>query len=154
MTTPAPKMPAGGAEVVTLEAPEQGAHVFDFEVFDRTPGGTNLGRIEWHIEPLARRNRLTGLLVFASQTRDPRYAKRVFWIPCGADGLDGRHAVREPGVNDFVELVWRVAPCAFHRSLVLSAYPGDHHDELVIGVGSSISVDAQFRPPPRNGSQR
>lgn len=130
----------GAIEAFRTEA----GYEFPFEPFDATPGGTNLGRIEWHLE-LVRKGRgahLEALVLWATQTRDDRYVGRLFRLPVQADLVtrgtsDGR--------SDFLTRVWRVGYCDVHRHAILSAYPADEHRRLVAHVWSGISVDLEFR---------
>lgn len=120
---------------------------FPFTVLDPTPGGSNLGRIEWGIELLHGRKQkgryyIEKLLVFARQTRDERYAGKVFEIPCFTDMLQGRELT---GRSAFIQHVWQVSICPEHNAPVLSAYPENQHSELVVDVRSSISIDVNFK---------
>ncbi len=119
---------------------------FPFTVMDPTPGGKNLGRIEWNIEilpgkkPKGRAPVIGALAVWARQTRDPRYQGVIFHLPCYTDML---HSNRDR--DDFTKFVWRVGFCEVHKgSAILAAYPDDKHSKLIIDVGSSISGEAYF----------
>lgn len=130
---------------------KDGYYLFPFECLDKTPGGSNLGRIEWHMELVPSkkgqtkyekgRYHIEKLLVWASQTRDPRYQKKVFEIPCWAEALTS-DSLRERG--SYMHYVWRVMICELHKNVVFSAYPANEHKVLKINVGSSISIDADF----------
>lgn len=127
---------------------EHGYYVFPFEVLDKTPGGSNLGRIEWHIE-LVRSKKKDGrywiekLLVWPSQTRDERYPRNIIWeIECYAECITSRNYQGES--NSFIANVWRMFFCEVHKNLIMTAYPRNQHSQLKINVGSSISIDADF----------
>lgn len=126
---------------------ENGIYIFPFKVLDDTPGGSNLGRIEWNIEAI-RGNKNKGryyiekLLIYATQTHDERYgARNIFEIPCFSESISGDCLNRE----SFLNYVWRIMPCEMHKTFVLSAYPGNQHKELIIDVGSSIGIDIDFK---------
>jgi hypothetical protein len=124
---------------------KNGSYVFPFKVFDETPGGSNLGRIEWGIELIHGkkkdgRYRIQKMLVFARQTRDIRYFGKIFEIECYTDMLQGR----SHQYDSFIKYVWNIAFCPEHKSPVLMAYPGDHHSKLIINSSSSIMVEARF----------
>lgn len=121
---------------------------FPFVGLDTTPGGGNLGRIEWHVElhPAERRRsgewfvRLSEVWVWASQTRDTRYAGKVFRFETIAEAL-GQSLL---GRNFHP---WRVRFCEEHRgAVILSAYPDNQYKTLVIAPCSSISCDVGFEP--------
>jgi len=131
---------------------KSGYYVFPFDVLDKTPGGSNLGRIEWHIEPVrGKKDRKEGryyiekLLVWASQTRDEKYKSKVFEIPCYSEAISAsyHHNGRMP--DSFMAYVWRVMFCEIHKMPVFSAYPDNQHTQLKIDVGSSISIDIDFK---------
>lgn len=148
------KPPAGllYGELV-IAPPGRGLYAFPFLLLDETPGGENLGRIEWHVEPVpgktprGRRGEsaLGGFLVWATQTTDPRYRARTYWLERDTGGLEGRRLTGAPGAA-FIENVWIIRRCREHNRLVLSAYPRDHHRRLVFELTSSIAVVAEFRP--------
>lgn len=123
---------------------EHGIYVFPFKVLDST-----YGRIEWHMEfqhgkKTKGRYHIEKILVWATQTVDERYVKKVFEIPCYTEsiyaspsGIGGR--------DHYLSNVWRIMPCEVHKTLMFSAYPENQHKELEIGVGSSISADIIFK---------
>jgi hypothetical protein len=118
---------------------------FPFEVLDKTPGGSNLGRIEWCIELIRSKRKKEGLYyieklyLWAKQTRDKRYIGKIFEIPCYADCVGG------PSRESFLKGVWRVGFCDIHKTLILEAYPDkDNYKKLVINNGSSILMDIYF----------
>jgi len=124
---------------------KDGYYIFPFEVLDKTLGGSSLGRIEWHIEPIKGRKTkgryyIEKLLVWVSQTRDEEYMKKIFEIPCYSECITGDTLKRESYLN----YVWRVMYCEVHKGIVFSAYPSNHHKELKIDVGSSVSLDIDF----------
>lgn len=127
---------------------ENGYYVFPFEVLDKTPGGSNLGRIEWHIE-LVRSKKKDGrywiekLYVWPSQTRDKKYPRNIIWvIDCRAECLTSRNYQDES--NSFISNVWKIQFCEVHKNIFMSAYPKNRHSKLKINVQSSISIDASF----------
>lgn len=122
-----------------------GEYRFPFEVLDKTPGGSNLGRIEWHLEALTGKKTkgryyIEKLHIWATQTRDPRYAKKIFEIPCYSESFLGDSIKRESYLN----YVWRVMPCEIHKTMMFSAYPANNHKELVVNAGSGIGIDIDF----------
>lgn len=129
---------------------EDGIYRFPFKVLDETPGGSNLGRIEWNIELIGEGEgeeyRIGKLLVWARQTRDARYVGKVFEIPCQSMRFGG-HRLSEKG--SFTDAVWMVYLCPEHRAPVMSAYPENHHSEIEINAGSSVMIDVRFRWGPR-----
>src|SRR3972149_222499 len=123
---------------------KDGTYVFPFLVLDPTPGGSNLGRIDWNCELIRSRKirgryHLATIYVWARQTRDKRYAGKYFEIPCRSEGLSGRK-LTDKG-NALTECTWTVGYCNDHGNVVLSSYPENHHKELVVRVGSSISIE-------------
>ncbi len=123
---------------------EHGIYVFPFKVLDPT-----YGRIEWHMEfqhgkKTKGRYYIEKILVWATQTQDERYKKKIFEIPCYTEsiyaspsGIGGR--------DHYLSNVWRVMTCEVHKTLMFSAYPENKHSSLEIGVGSSISADIIFK---------
>lgn len=137
-------------ETVSAESfrDENRYYVFPFVALDPTPGGNNLGRIEWHIEPIRSKKKERGmyfiekLYVWASQTYDERYKGKVFEIPCFAECITAS-ALRDR--DSYLHHVWKAQICELHKSMWFSAYPQNHHTSLKINVGSSISIDADFK---------
>ena len=125
---------------------EDGVYEFPFVCMDTTPGGSNLGRIEWHIEPIrGRKHRgryyIEKLLVYASQTRNKKYRGIVFEISCYSESLYS--SILHPE-DEFIPRVWRIMFCEEHKTPVLSAYPENRHTRLEINVGSSIMINTKF----------
>lgn len=128
-----------------------GIYRFPFDVLDKTPGGSNLGRIEWHVETLhgAKKNgryHIEKLYVWATQTRDPRYKNKVFEITsCCTECVMGFN-LKSSNQTFFLSCVWRMMICEIHKAPVLSAYPEDKHSVLEIGsVWSSIGINIDFK---------
>lgn len=126
-------------------------YIFPFTALDTAPGGMNLGRIEWHVElvparKVKGRKSISAIALWATQTRDPRYLRKVFYLPCFSDAITS-----QTDRSDFVKHVWRQGFCETHGLLILSAYPRNDHAELVVEVGSSISNDIYFQ---RDEAQR
>lgn len=126
---------------------EDMTYSFPFIGLDPTPGGSNLGRIMWGIEAYKKKRKdgryyITSILVWARQTRDARYAGRIFEIPCFTESLYGSVLGEKVA---FLHRVWRAFFCDEHGGLVLQAYPDDQHTELYINAGSSIMIDLEFR---------
>ena len=126
---------------------KEGVYHFPFEVLDKTPGGTNLGRIEWCIEPIISKKKRDGLYplekiyLWAKQTRDKRYAGKTFEIPCYAESILSSPS-RE---GSFLGGVWRMGFCPIHKTLILESYPNnDNYKELIIRTSSSIGVDIDY----------
>ena len=126
---------------------ERAQYHFPFVAVDPTPGGSNLGRIEWHVE-LLRGRKVRGLywlyclLVWASQTRDPRYTKRLFHLPVYAESWTTSSRVQG---NSYMSHVWRTTFCELHGTTWFSAYPTNEHSSLVVDAGSSISIEVEFQ---------
>ena len=122
-----------------------GVYEFPFDVLDPTPGGKNLGRIEWAVEihPATKRRgenrkRIREVWVWASQTIDPRYRGLVFRFETIAESL-GFDSLR----RSFAP--WRVGFCCEHRgAVILEAYPENHHTKFIIAPSSSISCEVKF----------
>lgn len=125
-------------------------YIFPFTLMDPTPGGQNLGRMEWQLEPLPSakqkgRRYIQGLAIWARQTRDPRYTSRIFLIPTRSEAITGsRRLLGERTEADFVSGVWHMGFCELHRSLILTAYPPDGMTRLIVRTGSSISNEVYF----------
>ena len=125
---------------------DRGEYVFPFECLDKTPGGSNLGRIEWHVEPIkSNKNKgryyIEKLLVFASQTRDERYKGKIFEIPCYTESITADVLHHR---DSYFHYVWRMTWCEVHNTAFFSAYPKNEHTKLVINVNSSISSEIEF----------
>lgn len=125
----------------------QPGYVFPFTLLDPTPGGANLGRIEWHVELIParkrsgekNRKRIAEVRVWATQTRDPRYQGKQFRFETIAEALS--HRSRDG--RGFQP--WRVMFCDKHRgAVVLTAYPENHHTRLIVEPSSSISCEVHF----------
>jgi len=126
---------------------KDGVYRFPFEPLDQTLGGSNLGRIEWHCEFVRSRKQkgryhFTELYVWATQTRDRRYAGKYFSIPCFIDSIQDRSLI-ERGAS-FTECVWSINFCRDHGNVVMSTYPENHHRVLSVNVGSSIQIQIRF----------
>ena len=126
--------------------PDSDIYVFPFQCLDTRKGGSSLGRIMWQVEPIYGRKTkgryyIEKLLVWVRQTRDKRYMGKVFEIPCYSESLSGSPLEQ----NSFLNHVWRTSKCEIHKETYFSAYPKDHHTELVINVGRSISIDVNFK---------
>lgn len=110
-------------------------YVFPFEVFDKTPGGSNLGRIEWWIEPVWKYDRsrkrycIDEAYVWARQTRDKRYAGKLFLVDCFGDNWFSSCTHIH---DNFIKYVWLIEKCMIHKTMQYGAYPEDHHTKLVI----------------------
>ncbi|MES2409182.1 MAG: hypothetical protein V4509_02665 [Patescibacteria group bacterium] len=121
---------------------------FPFEVLDKTPGGSNLGRIQWCVEmypaPKQRgenRKRLSKIWVWAKQTRDKRYASKVFEIPTYAESLTTDASLR----RGTAFAPWKIDFCEQHKgAVILDCYPTDGCKKLVINNWSSISIEVNF----------
>lgn len=117
-----------------------GYYRFPFDTFDKTPGGSNWGRIEWRLEPVAKRGKIVKIFLQATQTRDEQYLDKTFELEVGAPSLFG-----SPRNNDdFLGKVWRTYYCPEHKTFALEAYPDDHHNVLVIERFSGIGIRASF----------
>ena len=120
---------------------------FPFKVLDDTPGGSNLGRIEWCIEPFKGKKHhgryyIEKLWVWAKQTRDKRYAKKIFEIPCFSEAISGDSLKQK---DSFLHNVWLTFFCGEHRnSMQFWAYPENGKSILEIDVSSSISINIEF----------
>lgn len=121
--------------------PEKDIYIFPFKVLDE-----KYGRIEWHIEPVFGNKKngryyIEKLLIWATQTQDEKYIGKLFEIECFSEMLCGDSINRE----GFLNYVWKVSQCEIHKNCILTAYPANHHNKLEINVGSSISIDANFK---------
>lgn len=133
-------------ESATKFRDKDGYYIFPFEVLGKTPGGSNLGRIEWHLEPVASKKKdgryyIEKLMVWASQTRDTRYFGKVFEIPCWSESLTADSLNNRASYFHFV---WRMMICEVHKNPMFSAYPANEHSKLKIDTSSSISCELTF----------
>lgn len=120
---------------------KDGCYEFPFELFDSTPGGSNLGRIEWMLETSFTGRNITGLILSAKQTRDPRYDGKLFHLKCKAPLLTS--VTFSAGRRSFFESVWAFGQCEIHKLPILIAYPPDGTsklctDSLYSGVSTAI----------------
>ena len=123
------------------------AYIFPFKCLDDTPDGSNLGRMEWCIEPVRASKKhkegwypIEKLYIWARQTRDKQYLNKVFEIPCGAE-----YIFTSPNENSFFSGVWMAGYCPEHKNMVLISYPNkDEYNTLVIRNWTSIGVDVRF----------
>jgi len=122
----------------------EGIYRFPFTTMDPTPGGQNLGRIEWCLEPVRRSRKREGrywidsLLIWARQTRDDRYQGVIFEIPCLVDCVTTH---RYDG-GSYYAGVWRMGYCPEHRNAIFEAYPENQHTGLKVDVYvSSATVE-------------
>lgn len=144
------------SETITQSAEEfykDGVYRFPFVGLDDTPGGSNLGRIEWNIEPIwtlvpdeelgpgEDHYMIARLLVWARQTRDERYRDKVFEISLRSEAISGHSHSR---YQSFTDYVWLVAGCREHGNVVLSAYPPNGLSVLEIRPHSSLAIDVLF----------
>ena len=133
------------AYVCGLNWPERQMYKFPFVCVD-APGPKSLGRIEWWLEPQRgkrlRRGRymIEGLYLWAKQTRDARYAGKLFEIECFAEGLHGVGDIH----GDFLRHVWMSQFCQDHRALAFGAYPPGTATQLMVDVSSAIMIRAYF----------
>ena len=125
---------------------DDGEYRFPFIPLD--PTSACLGRMEWRIEPIPSSEEnnfagLVGLIVSASQTADPRYTGKIFYIELTTARIMGRYLTNP--IDDYLKNVWRVEPCPTHHGLVaLIAYPQNHHRELIIDPHRSIGIEITF----------
>jgi hypothetical protein len=122
-------------------------YLFPFICMDHTPGGSNLGRIEWNVEVYKskKNNRgfqnITQLIVWAKQTRDKRYVGKFFLLDCNTAGiLTHSNKIRA----DFIHCAWLLSICDVHRNPIISAYPEDNHVALWIERYSDIGTRMCF----------
>lgn len=132
--------------------PQWSIYRFPFKAMDE-PGPHSLGRIEWWLEPRKGRKRRNGykiehLLVWARQTRDPRYATRVFSVPCHGASLQGGTGEHR---DSLLSYAWAAGFCAEHGALCFGAYPAVSHTMLEIDVSLSIMITARFLPREGGG---
>jgi hypothetical protein len=119
----------------------RGVYVFPFVPVDPTPGGRNLGRIEWAVEYVVdrRKRNFSALLISVCQTRDPRYRGKVYRIPGPmTEFINSPSAGGGRDAAPFTSLVWRTLVCPVHKALALYAYPKDEHRFLVVEPWSQI----------------
>lgn len=124
--------------------PISGTYIFPFESFCQ-----NLGIIQWLIEfhPMKknrneRSRRIGKIWIWAKQTRDVRYAQKIFEIETWAESFTTDSTLRPH--NCF--LPWRMNFCDVHKgSFIIDAYPRTEHKNLVIDATSSISITANFQ---------
>lgn len=121
-------------------------YTFPFKPLDDTPGGSNLGRIEWHIEPVRGTRKKHGryyiekILLWAQQTRDEKYKGKLFEIPCFTEMIDGSAYSKEPLLGH----ISHIGFCDKHKNIIISTYPKNHHTKLILRVGNSILTDIYF----------
>lgn len=126
---------------------EPGVYKFPFTPLDSTPGGSNLGRMEWHVELFKGKKKrgqpyyIEAVYVWGTQTRDERLRK-LYAIKCHAEHLSGHSFTKR--IQAFTDYVWRISYCRDHGVPVMSAYPEDDHKTLVIDVCSSIGIEIYF----------
>jgi len=122
-----------------------GSYIFPFEVLNKTPGGSNLWRIEANIEIVKGRKkkgmyRIEGIILWFSQTRDERYLWKNFFIPCWAEWIS-----RNDKNGNFFAHVWYTWFCSEHGNIAFSAYPNNNFKELRIYTNSSIYATIDFQ---------
>ena len=137
---------------VKTEKGYQRIYRFPFETLDPTPGGSNLGRMEWGIELFRAKKKqnnryyIEKIWVWARQTRDKRYLGKVFEIPCWTEMIESLDRVfGEPGTDPYMSRVWQTAFCSEHKQVSFSAYPDTDHNVLEIDVQSSIMASINFK---------
>lgn len=124
---------------------EKRCYRFPFDVLDNIKGGGNLGRIEWHIEPLFKYEKRGGVyrinkfLIWATQTRDKRYKGKLFFVNIFAESI-----CKSYQTDDYFQYIWRMGYCKEHKTVSFSAYPENHHRFLIIEATSSISNHIYF----------
>jgi hypothetical protein len=117
-----------------------GQYRFPFVCMDPTPGGGSLGRIEWRLEPVAKRGKIVKIFLQATQTRDEAYVGKTFELEVEAPSIFG-----SPRDNDdFLGKVWRTYYCPEHKTFALEAYPKNHHNVLIIERFSGIGIRVEF----------
>ena len=124
-------------------------HVFPFVCLDSTPGGKNIGKITWEIELIPAKNRknIQTILVSAKQTRDERYAGKIFEIKADTLSIMGVSGTLLSGRKEMTIFgcTWRAGYCQEHRGLILFTSPKFWHTKLVIPPPfSSIGSDIYF----------
>lgn len=142
-------------EPFKLSSDWQKVYCFPFDNLDKSPiakqfSGNSLGRIGWCIEPrkikydrTKKRYYITQILIWATQTRDKRYANKVFGINCMAETIGGiSHKFRdyEEGV---INQTWRMGFTP-QKTLYLDTYPNNKFNLLYIDATSSISVNINY----------
>lgn len=150
---PAFTMPKGAELADSAPFKDGDVYRFPFVALDQTPGGSNLGRIEWSVEfvPKTRGHKtLVGVCVWARQTRDPRYCGKAFYIPVNAAFITTQGRTRiDKTCGSFFAGAWRAYICQTHGFTVIESYPENHHVCLVVDVSSSISNDIYFEEARR-----
>lgn len=140
-------MPKTKTEFESAEAFKvEGGYLFPFTLMDDTPGGSNLGRIMWNIEIHKTQkqdgvNYITQMVVWANQTRDPRYQDKNFLLECHTAGIMTCGLTSK---DDLMPHVWFVAVCAEHGKTVLRAYPSNGHAALQVEAYSSVGTRIHF----------
>jgi hypothetical protein len=122
---------------------ETGDFVFPFTLTDPAPGGANLGRIEWIIEPIFANGRVVKMYLSAAQTRDLRYAGKFFEIAMNCPAIGTRRA----GLNvsgSFFQGVWLLGHCKLHNATFMRSYPPDDAVELVIDAKPSTIMSLVY----------
>jgi hypothetical protein len=121
-------------------------YLFPFILFDPTPGGSNLGRIEWNIEiyktrknKISKTRSITQILVWARQTKDAQYLNKFFLLNCDSVGIMTHH-----DGDDFLHNVGFMQICDEHKMPILCAYPRDGSCALYIEAYSSVGTRIRF----------
>ena len=131
-------------ETIKLKS-NNGDYEFPFEVLDKTPGGQNLGRIQWIVEVFPGKVRddfrmINKLFVWARQTRDKRYYGKVFEIETYSETI-----TTNLHDDDKQFAPWRMMFCPIHKgAFILDAYPSNSCKKLIINTMSSISTGIRF----------
>ncbi len=140
---------------VKTEKGYQKVYRFPFEVMDKTPNGSNLGRIEWCVELFRAKHKkdnryyIEKIWVWARQTRDTRYQGKTFEIPCWLEMIESFSSDiskrRKYGEASYMSRVWQTYFCPEHKQLAFSAYPQDWHNVLEIDVSLSVMGSIDFK---------
>ena len=124
--------------------PEKMIYRFPFQCMD-APGPRSLGCIEWWLEPVRGRKArgrysITSLLLWARQTRDTRYANKLFEVLCNVEALSGGILKRD----GLLSHIWSLGFCPDHGRVAFGAYPLSRHTGLIIDVSLTIQARIQF----------
>lgn len=147
-----PRKPRQKIETVSADAfkTEGGRYVFPFVLLDPTPGGSNLGRIGFDIEfvPTKNKKAIGKILLHVNQTRDERYAGKVFEIEANTATIFGCSGtlIRDGRTRMTIFVgTWMLGICREHNAPFLRVHPSDGHTRLVIEPPfSSIGSDIFF----------
>lgn len=123
---------------IAIELTPEG--VIEYDVLDKTPGGSNLGRAEFVFCPVIRRSRFAEIHIFRKQQRraDRHY---IVKLPKDVPAIGFDHKISDFHKENLAP--WNYVPCKEHKGLSFSIYVPDGTSRLAYHL-SGVQTSFEF----------